>query len=721
MRLDKLTLKVKIILGGLIPLILLAIVGIVTIVNINALVKSNEWVEHTHQVLGKARSVIMSAVDMETGMRGYLLAGKDSFLAPYTEGERQTYEKISTLQGTVSDNPKQVERLGEIDKVLKEWQKDVTEPTIALRRQIGDAKTMNDMASLVGKARGKQYFDKFRSQMLTFIDREMALLDKRKGEARSITLDSLDNINRFKQLNGWVEHTYELILKAGDIVAYAVDMETGMRGYLLAGREEFLEPYKNGEKNFYEHVAKMKETVSDNPAQVQLLGEVQETIKAWQVNVTEPTIQLRRDIGDSRTMDDMADLVAEARGKVYFDKFRQLIADFTGEEKGLMATRKADNEKRVKNTFVIVIGLTIVAIILGLLTSAYITRSAMQQLGSDPADIEHIAGLIASGDLSMKFNEDTSKNVGVYASMKSMTENLRSMFSDISKGVATLSSSSTELSAVSEQLTNNAEATTSRATTVASGAEELSTNMNSVSAAMEQSSSNVGMVATATEEMSSTVNEIAQNAARAKDISEHAVAQSQQTSTKINEMGEAAGKIGKVTETITEISEQTNLLALNATIEAARAGEAGKGFAVVANEIKELAKQTSEATVDIKKQIDEMQTTTGGTIEDINAIASVITEINEVITTIASAVEQQSAATTEISENVSQASAGIAEVNENVAQSSVAVGDITKEISDISNSSAEVSEGSGNVKESAGELSRLAEQLDELVKRFKLE
>ena len=62
----------------------------------------------------------------------------------------------------------------------------------------------------------------------------------------------------------------------------------------------------------------------------------------------------------------------------------------------------------------------------------------------------------------------------------------------------------------------------------------------------------------------------------------------------VDELGVNAREIGQVTEVISDISEQTNLLALNATIEAARAGDAGKGFSVVANEIKELARQTSD-------------------------------------------------------------------------------------------------------------------------------
>ena len=53
-------------------------------------------------------------------------------------------------------------------------------------------------------------------------------------------------------------------------------METGMRGFLLAGKEEFLDPYKGGDKHFPDELNKLKQTVNDNPAQVQLLEEMEE-------------------------------------------------------------------------------------------------------------------------------------------------------------------------------------------------------------------------------------------------------------------------------------------------------------------------------------------------------------------------------------------------------------------------------------------------------------
>jgi methyl-accepting chemotaxis protein len=328
---------------------------------------------------------------------------------------------------------------------------------------------------------------------------------------------------------------------------------------------------------------------------------------------------------------------------------------------------------------------------------------------------------VADGELDVQIVSSSTDEIGQLASsFKTMTENLRITIMDIIRGVTELTTASHALAAVSKQISSSARDTADKSSAVAAATEEMSTNVQSVAAAMEQSSCNVNMVASASEEMTSTINEIAQNAEKARAISEEAVSQSRLTSEKMTALGESAIKIGKVTETITEISEQTNLLALNATIEAARAGEAGKGFAVVANEIKELARQTAAATVDIKNQISEMQSTTSTTVADIEKISAVISEIHNVINGIATAVEEQSAASTEIANNISQASQGIAEVNENVAQSTVVIADITRDIAGINQQSTQVGEGSSQVQLSAQGLAELAVQLENLVNKFKV-
>ena len=169
--------KPKILIGICSPLVLLMGLGAASVFSIDTIVTTNKQVDHTHVVLGEAAAIVSSAVDMETGMRGYLLAGQDGFLDPYRGGQEATYSGIAELQQTVDDNPAQVERLAEAERILREWQEKVTEPTIQLRRDIGDADTMNDMADLVGEARGKVFFDKFREQIATFAARETTLLN----------------------------------------------------------------------------------------------------------------------------------------------------------------------------------------------------------------------------------------------------------------------------------------------------------------------------------------------------------------------------------------------------------------------------------------------------------------------------------------------------------------------------------------------------------------
>jgi methyl-accepting chemotaxis protein len=178
--------------------------------------------------------------------------------------------------------------------------------------------------------------------------------------------------------------------------------------------------------------------------------------------------------------------------------------------------------------------------------------------------------------------------------------------------------------------------------------------------------------------------------------------------------------IGKVTETIADISAQTNLLALNATIEAARAGEAGKGFAVVANEIKDLAKQTAQATGEIKERIDGIQHSTNVTVTGIKKISDIITEIDTIVSSIAVSLDEQSATMTELTSNIVQAGEGIGEVSENVAQSSMVSQQISTDISEVYNAVSEISTGTGDVRRNAEELRLLSRSLKKLIEKFKI-
>jgi len=325
------------------------------------------------------------------------------------------------------------------------------------------------------------------------------------------------------------------------------------------------------------------------------------------------------------------------------------------------------------------------------------------------------------GDLTARLAIDTQDDIGSMAMwFNKFIEKLQGIVKEIASSAETLNTSSSDLYDLSLNMATAAKNVSVSSKAVALATEDVNNNMASVAAAAEKTSTNVGLVAAAVEEMTVTVNDISKNTENARRIASEAVAQTRITSARVTEYGKSAQEITAITETITEISEQTNLLALNATIEAARAGEAGKGFAVVANEIKELARKTSEATSEITKKIEAIQTNTVATVDEIGRITEVIDEVNIHVGEIAAAIEEQSVTTQEISENIVQFSKGIKEVDTKVSQSASATGEITKDILELDRKNGEISANSSKLNICADELSKLADKVMVLASNFKV-
>jgi putative methionine-R-sulfoxide reductase with GAF domain len=132
-------------------------------------------------------------------------------------------------------------------------------------------------------------------------------------------------------------------------------------------------------------------------------------------------------------------------------------------------------------------------------------------------------------------------------------------------------------------------------------------------------------------------------------VAEEAVSRASAMTQEVEALGQASTAIGDVIKIISSIADQTNLLALNATIEAARAGEVGRGFAVVAGEVKDLARETAEATQRVAEQITGIQNsartvssgihTTSQTIGQMDAVQERMNEVLEEQARMASALQ----------------------------------------------------------------------------------
>ncbi len=260
--------------------------------------------------------------------------------------------------------------------------------------------------------------------------------------------------------------------------------------------------------------------------------------------------------------------------------------------------------------------------------SAYVIRQITQPLRTSLAGLEHLA----AGDLTVTVPITSNDEAGRIAAATNNTAHaMRVALQAFASTADRLVAAGSGLSATSATLTGTADGTNEQAAAVTDSAHQISASIARIAGAGQQTISSM--------------REITENAATAATVARYAVIEAKRTTDAIEQLGQSSTEIGDVVRVITTIAEQTNLLALNATIEAARAGEAGRGFAIVAGEVKELARQTAQATQDVIDKITALQADAGSSRAAINLIRQTVEEINTTQATIADAVEEQLAST----------------------------------------------------------------------------
>ncbi len=163
------------------PLVIGVATALVFVGLIAYLLSALRSVEHSERVIGNANEVMKLSVDLETGMRGYLLTGDETFLAPYKSGKAKIAVEMTTLLDLVSDSPIQTDRLRRIRALQNQWM-EYAEGVIAQRR------SNQDFLARVRQGEGKLEFDEIRREFLAFLSMEQRLRQERADTAEGRTI-----------------------------------------------------------------------------------------------------------------------------------------------------------------------------------------------------------------------------------------------------------------------------------------------------------------------------------------------------------------------------------------------------------------------------------------------------------------------------------------------------------------------------------------------------
>lgn len=730
----RMRLRNKLLLGFAVPVLITVALSTLIYNNVRLMGSAIDSVQHTAISIDHSNKLLGALIDMETGMRGYLVTGDTVFLDPYHSGLDAFNKTMPEAKNHVEDNPAQLASLEKIAEHKANWLNNHVTPALALRKNSDSPKPAADFIS---KGLGKQSMDGMRVLLAEFTKTEKTQSD-----------GSVENANKTSSITRSISFF-------GALLAVLISFGTVFLTTRHLSYELGTEPYI---------VKRIARTIADGDLSQDLTTDVpttgvyaamqkmQASLKSKQEADREASAEMAR-IKQALDSASSAIMITDVQSHIIYQNraASNLFKDSESEIKRVSPKFSAENligshvdilqsgkciqsdNPKDHNTG------TTQDCVFGQITLGRLQRQIVgdndQYLGhiirwhdkTNQIAVEHeiqeVVSGVLEGNLSKRLeleNKDgfflllsermnelvsvcenvvndtvrvfgamsrydlteyiTDEYKGSFANVKNNANQtisqLTNIIGEVKNDVTMLDNATSELSNLNKQMFNTAEISSDQASTVSNTAEQISDS--------------IGGVASASVQVSTSINEIAGNAVDASNIASDAVVLAESTENTVRKLSDSSSDIGNVIKVISSIAEQTNLLALNATIEAARAGEAGKGFAVVANEVKELAKETAKATDEIGEKVATIQLESDSAVEAIGAIDKTIREINEIQVTIAAAVQEQKATSLEISRSVNEVADGSAEIAASSVKAATGASESLSSTTDAQNSTKEL-------------------------------